>query len=79
LATAFWLSVHAISADARPERIQATQTAITSSADRMISYRCQDHMWHTADGATHVMLNTGVVGGGPSLQLFSTFDGGPTG
>lgn len=76
LALVLSLGCHAGIVQARPARIQATQTTITSSADRMISYRCQDHMWQTADGATHVLVNTGLVNGGPSLQLFSTYDGG---
>ncbi|MFY9509686.1 MAG: hypothetical protein WAQ05_01760 [Rubrivivax sp.] len=56
--------------------IASTPTTLVSTADRMISYRMQNHMWQTPDGATHVMINRGPGMGGNSLALFSTFDGG---
>lgn len=60
------------------EQIIGTPTTLASTADRMISYRSQNHMWQTPDGATHVMINRGPGLGGQSLTLFSTFDGGAT-
>lgn len=58
--------------------IYPTTTSITSTADRMISYRNQQHSWQTADGAVHVMVNQGSLPTGNSLALFSSFDGGVT-
>lgn len=63
---------------AAPVVIHPSLTTMTSSADRMISYRHQNHMWQTSDGATHVMINRGTQSQGNALQLFSTFDGGAT-
>ncbi len=60
---------------ATPVTIPATQTTIQSTAERMISYRHQNHMWQTADGATHVMVNRGYQSPGNSLQIYSSFDG----
>lgn len=58
--------------------LQGTPTTMTSTADRMISYRCQSHSWQTADGATHLMVNRGPGRVNKSLLLYSTFDGGAT-
>jgi hypothetical protein len=66
-------TVHAQVADIYP-----TATSITSTADRMISYRNQQHSWQTSDGAMHVMVNQGSLPTGNSLALFSSFDGGAT-
>jgi hypothetical protein len=53
-------------------------TTLTSTADRMISYRHQEHLWQTADGAVHVMINRGKQTTGDALGLYSSFDGGTT-
>ena len=63
---------------AEAQQIQGQPTTLASTADRMISYRCQNHMWQTADGATHAIINRGPGLSGQSLTLFSTFDGGAT-
>ena len=60
---------------APPVTIQATQTTVESTAERMISYRHQHHMWQTSDGVTHVMINRGSQSPGNSLQIFSSLDG----
>jgi hypothetical protein len=60
------------------QQIVGTPTTLNSTAERMISYRCQSHSWQTADGATHVMINRGPGPSGDSLMLYSTFDGGAT-
>jgi hypothetical protein len=44
----------------------------------MISYRMQNHMWQTADGATHAIINRGAGRQGESLAMYSSFDGGAT-
>jgi hypothetical protein len=62
----------------RPPTILATTTDLTGTAERMISYRHQEHMWQTADGALHLVLNRGALQPGPGLSLFSSFDGGST-
>lgn len=68
----------AISAFAAPVNIPSAPTTLTSTAIRMISYRQQDHMWQTSDGATHVFINRGQRSDTRSLSLNSTFDGGAT-
>ena len=75
---AVWLALAACLASAQVEQIPANFTTLASTADRMISYRSQNHMWQTADGATHVVINRGPGLSGQSLTLFSTFDGGST-
>lgn len=63
------------SADTVP--IQGSVTMLESDADRMISYRHEEHMWQTSDGATHVLINRGSLFlGTASLQLYSSFDNG---
>jgi hypothetical protein len=61
---------------AQTEQIPSSPTTLTSTADRMISYRSQEHMWQTADGATHVIVNRGPRRDRRSLALYSTHDGG---
>lgn len=63
-------------ASAQTEQIPSTTTSLVSIADRMISYRSQEHMWQTADGATHVIINRGPRRDRSSLALYSTHDGG---
>lgn len=70
------LSLSAAVATAQVQQIQGTPTNLKSMADRMISYRSQNHMWQTPDGATHVFMNRGALQRGKSLVLFSTYDGG---
>ena len=57
-------------------RIQAGFTNLTSDSDRIISYRHQEHLWQTADGAFHLVLNRGTLTPGPGLCLYSSHDGG---
>ncbi len=57
-------------------RVQAVPTNLSSDSDRIISYRHQEHLWQTADGALHVLINRGTLTPGPGLALFSSFDGG---
>ena len=66
------------SATAQAVSIYPTVTSITSTADRMISYRNQQHSWQTSDGAIHLMVNRGSMPTGDSLALFSSFDNGAT-
>ncbi len=63
-------------ATAQTEQIPSTTTSLVSRADRMISYRSQEHMWQTDDGATHVIVNRGPRRDRLSLALYSTHDGG---
>jgi hypothetical protein len=58
--------------------IYPTTTSITSTADRMISYRNQQHSWQTSDGAVHVMVNQGSLPTGNSVALYTSVDGGMT-
>jgi hypothetical protein len=72
------LPIHLMPASlAAPLNIQASPTTLVSDADRMISYRHQEHMWQTSDGATHVVINGGsLAGANSSLTLYSSFDSG---
>jgi hypothetical protein len=63
---------------AKPATIPGSTTTLTSTADRMISYRHQDHMWRTSDGGTHVFVNRGATPNQSSLALFSSYDDGVT-
>lgn len=78
LALAAVLSMAGNAAHAQAEPIQSQVTSLRSKADRMISYRSQQHMWQTADGATHAVINRGPRTDRKSLALFSTHDGGAT-
>ena len=51
-------------------------TSFSSTADRMISYRQEQHSWQTPDGAFHLMINRGDQPGDDALQLYSSVDGG---
>ncbi|SRR5579885_802230 len=53
-----------------------TDTPFSSTADRMISYREEEHSWQTPDGAFHLMINQGDQPGDNALQLYTTLDGG---
>jgi hypothetical protein len=76
LALAVACALPALGQAADAVQIPSTPTSLVSTADRMISYRMQDHMWQTEDGATHVVINRGPGRRGLSLTLYSTYDGG---
>src|SRR6185437_945904 len=50
--------------------------SFSSTADRMISYRQEQHSWQTPDGAFHLMINRGDQPGDDALQLYTSVDGG---
>jgi len=58
--------------------IPSTPTNISGTTERMISYRHQNHMWQTADGATHALVNVGAQPNGTSLRLYTSVDNGVT-
>jgi hypothetical protein len=58
------------------QNIPSTPTDISGSAERMISYRHQNHMWQTADGATHALVNVGGQANGTSLRLYTSVNNG---
>lgn len=68
----------AVPSAAQVVRIEGVPTNLSSTADRMISYRAQDHMWLTSDGVVHALINRGARSGQRSLVLFSSIDGGAT-
>lgn len=71
------LMVGGVHAQAAPVVVQAQAVpALTSNADRMISYRHQEHMWQTSDGALHVMINRGTLAPNAGLQLYTSVDNG---
>lgn len=72
------LALGAGAAAAQVEQLPSSPTSLRSIADRMISYRSQHHMWQTADGATHAIVNRGPRRDRRSLALYSTHDGGAT-
>lgn len=51
-------------------------TSFSSTTDRMISYREEQHSWQTPDGAFHLMINLGNQPGDNALQLYTSVDGG---
>lgn len=61
---------------ARPVNIPSVPTNIVGSVDRMISYRIQEHMWQTADGATPLMVNRGPISTRGALGLYTSLDNG---
>jgi hypothetical protein len=61
----------------KSDGIRAVTTNLTSNADRIVSYRHQEHMWQTSDGGLHLVINRGTQPGDPpGLCLYSSFDGG---
>ena len=72
---ALYSSIAAQAATAAP-RVRAVPTGLASDNERMISYRHQDHLWQTSDGALHLVINRGTLGPWTGLSLFSSFDGG---
>jgi hypothetical protein len=63
---------------ARAVDLSPTATSLSSTADRMISYRFQERMWQTADGRYHLVINRGALSPTGSLVLYSSGDGGLT-
>lgn len=53
-----------------PPTVTGTPTNLESLEEGMISFRHQEHMWLTSDGAQHVLINQGM--GIPSLNLYSS-------
>ncbi|MBK1615034.1 hypothetical protein CKO44_16315 [Rubrivivax gelatinosus] len=56
-------------------QIRAVETDLASDNERVISYRHQQHLWLTADGALHLVMNRGHYAPG-GLALYSSHDGG---
>src|ERR1700750_2260659 len=56
-------------ARAEPVAVLAQPTDLTSSSELMISYRHQEHMWQTPDGALHLVVNRGTLRPNPGLVL----------
>lgn len=65
-------------AQAAVTSIPSTSTALTSGADRMISYRFQQRMWQTPDGGNHLIINRGPLSPDASLVLYTSYDNGLT-
>ena len=61
---------------AEPVAVSPQVTDLTSDSELMISYRHQEHMWQTPDGALHLLINRGTLRPNSGLVLFSSFDGG---
>jgi len=51
---------------------------LTSDSERMISYRHQQHLWRTDDGALHLLVNRGTTVTDPGLSLYTSLDNGST-
>jgi len=69
---AFWLPAMPVLAQT-PPTVTGTTTNLQSLEEGMISFRHQEHMWLTSDGAQHVLINQGM--GIPSLNLYSSLGG----
>ena len=65
-------------AQAQPVPVSSQPSDVTSNAELMISYRFQEHMWQTPDGALHLLANRGSGRPNPGLVLLSSHDGGVT-
>lgn len=65
-------------ARSQPVEIVGSPTTLSSTSDRIISYRHQEHSWQTADGAWHLVINRGALSRGASLVLYSSYDSGAT-
>lgn len=52
--------------------IPAGLTDLSSTSERVISYRLQEHMWQTPDGASHAMINRGRGAALPTQSLYVT-------
>jgi hypothetical protein len=64
-----------IGARASAESVVPQVTNLQSNNDRMISFRHQERMWQTTDGALHLVINRGTLNAS-ALGLYSSFDGG---
>lgn len=62
---------------AKPPSILPVSTDLTSGNELMVSYRHQERMWQTADGALHLVINRGDLEP-TGLVLNSSYDGGVT-
>jgi hypothetical protein len=74
--SALWLVSLSPSLAQAQADITAATTNLSSPSERMISYRFQEHMWQTADGAVHVVINRGSLAPGAALVLHSSYDQG---
>ena len=63
-------------ARAEPVPVPAQPTDVSGNAELMISYRHQEHLWQTPDGALHLLANRGSSRPNPGLVLLSSYDGG---
>jgi hypothetical protein len=70
--------VASASARADPPAISPETTNLSSNTELMISYRHQERMWQTPDGALHVVINRGTSPPNSGLVLNSSYDGGVT-
>ena len=70
----------AASAPARadPPAISSEPTNLSGNSELMISYRHQERMWQTPDGALHAVINRGTSPPNSGLVLNSSYDGGVT-
>jgi len=75
---ALWAVVFCAIAQAQPVPVLSQATDATSNSELMISYRYQEHMWQTPDGALHLLANRGSLRPNPGLVLLSSYDGGVT-
>src|SRR5688500_303362 len=65
-------------ARAAPPAISPEPTNLSGNSELMISYRHQERMWQTSDGALHVVINRGMSPPNPGLVLNSSYDGAVT-
>ncbi len=65
-------------ASTQPIMGKSRQTNLYSIVDRVISYRFQEHMWHTEDGGVHLIFNRGAESSNGTLELSSSYDNGIT-
>jgi hypothetical protein len=72
LSSLFASSAGAQSCGAPPCSFEGVSTPMTSTADREISFRNEQHSWQTPDGLTHFLINIGS-GAQQGLQIWSLY------
>ncbi|TGD76083.1 hypothetical protein E4634_00595 [Mangrovimicrobium sediminis] len=51
--------------------IRGTSTSLVGASERIISYRNQEHMWQTSDGAQHIIINLGEDSPSGDLAMYT--------
>jgi hypothetical protein len=72
------LAIAGAAAAAAAPPVTPVSTTLSGNSELMISYRHQERMWQTPDGALHLVINRGTSQPNSGLVLNSSYDGGTT-